>query len=282
MNPKPKNILLDLLLAQGGSALSVRECVAACGLFHISPNNVRVAVVRLSAEGLIEAAERGSYVLSAKAHELADEVAAWRQAERRLKPWQGGYLAVHCGALSRVNRSALRGRDRALQMLGFRELDWGLYVRPDNLADPLPTLRARLHTLGLEAEASVFVAQGFDAEREARIRKLWDTKTLNASYRKQAVRLEDWMQRAETLEPEAAARESFLLGGKAIREIVFDPLLPEPFVDVAARQAFMISTQHFDTFGKAIWRRLLQAAAMRPELAARTKNKTSRKTAALH
>lgn len=276
MKPKAKNLLLDLLLAQDGAALSVRECVAACSLFHISDNNVRVALVRLSAEGLIEAAERGSYRLSTKAHELADEVATWRQAEQRLRPWQGGYLAVHCGALSRVNRSALRGRDRALQMLGFRELDWGLFVRPDNFAEALEVTRARLYTLGLEAEASVFVAHGFDAERGARIAKLWDGKALSASYRKYAARLEDWMARADRLEPEAAARESFLLGGKAIREIVFDPLLPAPFVDTEARREFIAATQRFDAFGKGIWRQLLTAAA-RPELAAPTKPLAKRK-----
>lgn len=260
MKPKAKNILLDLLLAQGGEALSARECIAAGELFKISANNVRVALVRLSAEGLIEAAVRGSYVLSAKAHELADEVATWRGAEQRLKPWQGSYLAVHCGALSRVNRTLLRRRDRALQMLGLRELDWGLYVRPDNLADSLESTRARLHTLGLEADASVFVAQGFDAQREARIAKLWDGKALTTTYRKLTAKLEDWMSRADGLEREAAARESFLLGGKAIREIVFDPLLPAPFVDTEARRVFIDTAHRYDQFGKAIWRQALSNA----------------------
>lgn len=257
MKPKAKNILLDLLLAQGGEALSVRECIAAGELFKISANNVRVALVRLSAEGLIEAAERGSYGLSAKAHELADEVATWRRAEQRVQPWQGGYLVVHCGALSRVNRSLLRQRDRALQMLGLRELDRGLYVRPDNLADSLAATRVRLHTLGLEAEASVFVAHGFDAERETRIARLWDGKALSASYRKLTAKLEDWMARADQLEPEVAARECFLLGGRAIREIVFDPLLPAPFVDTEARRVFIATVHRYDQFGKAIWRQRL-------------------------
>ncbi len=272
MKPKTKNILLDLLLAQGGEALSVRDCIAAGELFKISANNVRVALVRLSAEGLIETAERGSYALSAKAHELADEVATWRAAEQRLKPWQGGYLVVHCGALSRVNRTLLRQRERALQMLGLRELDWGLYVRPDNLADSLSATRTRLHNLGLEAEASVFIALGFDAQREARIARLWDGNALSASYRKLTAQLEDWMARADDLAPDAAARESFLLGGKAIREIVFDPLLPAPFVDTQARRLFIDTVHRYDQFGKAIWRQTL-AGNFKPD---------TRKATALH
>jgi len=254
MKPKAKNLILDLLLARDGEALSARECIAAGALFGIRDNNVRVALVRLSAEGLIEASERGSYVLSATAHELADEVATWRRAEQRVREWGGGYLVVHCGALGRSNRSALRQRERALKMLGFRELEWGLFVRPDNLGDGVAGVRARLRKLGLQGEASVFAATDFDAERAARIRKLWDGKALTASYCKLTAQLESWMARAATLEAEVAARESFLLGGKAIREIVYDPLLPAPFVDIEARRAFVETVHRFDAFGKAIWR----------------------------
>ena len=254
MKPKAKNLILDLLLARDGEALAAKECIAACALFGISANNVRVALARLSAEGLIEASERGSYVLSAAAHELADEVATWRSAEQRVRKWHGGYLAVHCGNLGRSNRAALKARERALKMLGFRELEYGLYLRPDNLGDGVAGVRERLGKLGLQGEASVFEASGFDAAREARIRKLWDGKALNASYRKLTQQLEDWMARASKLEPEAAARESFLLGGKAIREVVYDPLLPAPFVDTDARRTFVEAVHRYDQFGKAIWR----------------------------
>jgi len=254
MKPKAKNLILDLLLARDGEALTAKECIAACALFGISANNVRVALARLSAEGLIEASERGSYVLSDSAHELADEVATWRSAEQRVREWRGGYLAVHCGSLGRSDRTALKKRERALKMLGFRELEYGLFVRPDNLADGVAQVRERLHKLGLPPQASVFEAAGFDAVRDAHIKKLWDGKKLNASYRKLTQQLEDWMARAGRLEPEAAARESFLLGGKAIREVVYVPLLPAPFVDTAARSAFVETVHRYDQFGKAIWR----------------------------
>lgn len=258
---------MDLLLASEGNPLSVREFIAGCALFDISENNVRVALVRLSAEGMIEAAERGSYQLSASAHELADEVATWRTAEQRVRPWKGAYLLVYCGALGRSDRAALRRRERALQMLGFRELERGLLVRPDNIEDRVETVRQRLYTLGLEPAACVFVASSFDAEREARIRSLWNGKALTATYRKMRSKLEDWMERAATLEPDVAAREAFVLGGQAIREIVFDPLLPEPLVDVEARRAFVETVRRFDRFGQAIWRQS-RIASLGPALPA--------------
>lgn len=256
MKIKAKNLILDLLLAAEGQALSAREAISACALFGISENNVRVVLVRLSSEGLIEAADRGLYCLSASAHELADEVATWRTAEQRVRPWTGGYLVVHSGPLGRTDRSAFRKRSRALDMLGFRELDPGLYVRPDNIEASVDAVRSRLIALGLEREAAVFVATNFDAKREARIRTLWDGKALNTAYRKLRIQLEEWLERADTLEPDVSARESFLLGGKAIRQVVFDPLLPEPMVDTKARHAFVDTVRRYDRAGQRIWRQV--------------------------
>lgn len=256
MKIKPKNLILDLLLAADGQPLSVREAIIACALFGVSENNVRVVLLRLSTEGLIESADRGLYRLSGAAHELADEVATWRTAEQRVRPWTGGYVVVHSAVLRRSDRTTLRARSRALTMLGFRELDPGLLVRPDNIEDSVDALRVRLHALGLEPGASVFVCSQFDAAREKRIRKLWDVKALNTAYKKLRLQLEDWLARADALEPEVAAREAFMLGGKAIRQVVFDPLLPEPMVDTEARRAFVDTVRRYDQAGLKIWRQI--------------------------
>ncbi len=255
MLPTARTLILGLLLASGDEAVSVRDFVIAAALFDIRENNVRVALVRLSGEGLIEAEGRGSYRLTATAHDFAVEVATWRDAESRVRPWHGSYLVVHSGHLGRSNRGALRRRQRALQMLGFGELERDLHVRPDNLDGGPDVVRRRLYTLGLESTANVFVAADFDAKRTASIRDLWDSKALNARYRKQRTQLEAWMAKADTLEDDVAARESFLLGRKAIRDVVFDPLLPAPFVDIDARRAFFRTVARFDQCGQAIWRR---------------------------
>ena len=207
MKPKARNLILDLLLAAEGQPLSARDAITACALFNITANNVRVALVRLTAEGLVEAAGRGSYRLGPSAVELADEVGSWRSSEQRVRDWHGGYLAVHSGALGRSDRQALRRRQRALDLLGFRELERGLHVRPDNIEDGIAQVRKRLYSLGLEPSASVFVTTEFDPARAAQIQKLWDLRGLNATYRKLREQLQDWMARSEELEPEVAARE---------------------------------------------------------------------------
>jgi len=266
MKPSARKIILDMLLGSEGQSMSARDAITSCSWFGISENNARVALVRLSADGLIEAADRGHYRLTESAHELADDVATWRIAEQRVRAWTGEYIAVHCGALGRTDRSALRRRNRALQMLGFAELDRGFFVRPNNIESDAEAVRKRLYKLGLEAEASVFVAMSFDPGRQSRLRKLWDGRALTRSYKVQREKLQQWMARADELEPQTAAREAFLIGGSAIRAVVFDPLLPEPMVDTEARRVFVDTVRQYDRFGHAIWRKVHALARPTPSL----------------
>lgn len=254
MKPNPRSLILNLLLAADGQTMPAREAVAACALFGLSENSVRVALVRLAAAGLVETAGRGAYRLGPHAQGLAADVATWRQADRRLREWNGDWILVHVGALGRSDRSVLRQRDRALALLGLRELERGLYLRPDNLADGVAAVRARLYALGLDADAAVFVARDFDAAREQRARALWDGESLNRGYRDTRAKLDAWLRSSANLPLPVAARESFLLGNAAIHQLVFDPLLPAPLVDVAEQHAFIDAVKRFDAAGHAIWR----------------------------
>src|SRR6218665_302661 len=121
--------------------MPAREAVAASPLFGIRENGVRVALVRLAATGMIEAAGRGAYRLGANAAGLAEDVSTWRVAEARVGAWSGAWIAVYCGGLGRSNRAALSRRDRALEMLGFRELDHECFIRPDNLVGGVAAVR---------------------------------------------------------------------------------------------------------------------------------------------
>lgn len=264
MTPNPKQLIMNLLMAADDHTLSSKEAVGSCKLFGIRENNVRVALVRLSAAGMVETAARGSYRLGPKAAALADDIARWRSAEQRVCDWGGAWLVVSTGGLSRSDRVALRARERALALSGFRLLDSHLYLRPDNLIGHAEVVRERLYKLGLDAAAPVFSVQDLDPARERHARKLWKGELLNASYRQTRVKLESWMEQADQLELEVAARESFLLGNDAIRQLVYDPLLPEPLVDVQERRAFTGVVQDYDQVGRDIWRRLLAQLSQAP------------------
>ena len=70
-----------------------------------------------------------------------------------------------------------------------------------------------------------------------------------------AERLHNWLARSAQLEPATAAREAFLLGNQAIHLLVFDPLLPEPLIDIHSRQVFIRNLLAFEQQGRSIWQR---------------------------
>jgi phenylacetic acid degradation operon negative regulatory protein len=137
-------------------------------------------------------------------------------------------------------------------MLGMRELEHGLFLRPDNLSGGVAGVRARLAGLGLEEGAAVFAIDDLDAARQAAAMALWASLG-GDDYLEAASRLDRWAEGAQALPLDIAARESFLLGDAAIRRIVFDPLLPAPLADEAARSAFIAAACRFDDLGRRIW-----------------------------
>lgn len=259
----PRHLVLNLLLGAGGQALGAREAVAAGALFGFQDNSVRVALARLSAAGLIVSTARGAYALGPGALALAADVGQWRVLEQRVVDWSGDWIAVYAGGLGRSDRPALRVRERALGLLGLAEFERGLYLRPDNLAGGVAGVRERLRRLAPDQALTAFVARDFEPDRDRAARACWDGAALTLRYRDAARRLDAWRASASRLDLQTAARESFLLGDTSIRELVFDPLLPQPLVDVAARRAFLEAVRHFDDAGQAIWQRFLADARER-------------------
>jgi phenylacetic acid degradation operon negative regulatory protein len=271
MSPNPRALILRLVLgteSQGGGTLAVRELLASCALFGLAENTVRVALARAVAAGLLVAPQRGVYALGPKARPLADEVHRWRQMPAQLVPWDGGWIAVHVGAAGRSDRAALRARERSFGVLGLAEFERGLHLRPDNLAGGADALRTRLHALlpGGTDGGTVFALRSLSATDDARARKLWDTAALSAGYRTSTAHVSAWLDDARTLPLERAAREVFELGDRAIRQLVFDPWLPAPLVDDAARQRCVAAVARHDDVGQAIWRQYLTAVRTRATL----------------
>lgn len=259
MKITPRKIILDILMAGNGVPLTSKEAVSACLLFGIGEVSTRVALTRLLAEKLTETAGRGIYKLGPNAMEIADDVAKWRTADQAVRVWHGDYVTVYGHALGRTDRTALVRRERALRLLGFRELEKGLYIRPNNIGNNLASLVERLQHLGLESEALVCISSQFDEPTEQRIQGLWDGAALNQTYQTLSQQLQDWMQQADQLPLDTAAKESLLMGSTAIHQVVFDPLLPAPMVDVLERERFLKVVRQFDKVGKEIWLTLRQA-----------------------
>ncbi len=233
--------------------MPVGALVAAGALFGIPENGMRVAVNRLlGAEALVRD-ERGRYRLGPAAEPLDERVVSWRRIEERLRRWEGGWVAVHGAGLPRGRGPAAARSARALRLLGFAELAPGLALRPDNLRGGVEGVRAELFALGVTAGTKVFALGELDAEAEARARSLWDVAALRASYARSRRELAASEARLAQRPERAAMVESFRLGGRVIRELVRDPLLPEPLVPAAERRALVAALRRYDRAGRRAW-----------------------------
>ena len=257
MKPTAKRIILELMSATDGHEATAASLVAAGNLLGVADGSVRVALTRLVADGTLVVSERGVYRLGASATAVNREVTSWRMLESQVRRWDGSWVCVQPPAGPAPSAAAVRRRERALRLLGFRALHDGLAVRPDNLAGGVAALRDRLHALGLEPGALVFRATDLDAASDARARRLWDRDKLSASYRQWCERIASWLAEVAELPLRRAARDAFYFGGDVLRAIVLDPRLPEELVDVAARRALLAAAQRVDATGRELWNRLV-------------------------
>jgi phenylacetic acid degradation operon negative regulatory protein len=258
MRVSPKSLILDLLSSVRGREMPVRALIAAAEVFGISAESLRVALVRLLERGLIARNERGQYGMAPAAQPVQSHVVSWTRIEDRLAAWRGAWVAVHTAGLGRSARAQLRRRERAMQFLGLRPLERDLWVRPDNLRGGVGAVRAELYGLGLEPAAPVFGLTDLDADTEARARRLWDASQLRRAYRDLTNTLELSAAHLPQLPVREAMVESFLLGGRAIRQIALDPLLPEPLVPAADRAALVDTLRRYDQLGRSCWRPFME------------------------
>ena len=261
MNVSAKTVVLEVLSAgesiyQG--VLPVRSLVQAASVFDIAENSVRVAIVRLRAEGLLESPGRGEYRLGPSAQVVNDKIHGWRTVASRVGDWDGSWAGVFTADLSRTDRPALRRRLRALRYLGFEELKSGLFLRPNNLTPGIDGIRDELAALGLDAGASVFRIEELNPDEEQRARALWDGPSLEQTYSKLHTELTVSLGRLGELSLNDSVREAFLLGREGIRHVVLDPLLPEPLIDEDKRSSMVHVLQTYCDKGLDLWTRFLE------------------------
>jgi phenylacetic acid degradation operon negative regulatory protein len=251
MAPTARSLILDLLSTLRRGTMPVGALVEAGELFGIAGNSTRVALARLRAAEQVERDERGRYRLGAVASPVAARVGSWRRISERSRSWNGGWIGVHTGSpepgLARRER---RRRIRALELTGFRPLQEPLHVRPDNLRGGIEALRTELVALGLPRVDLVFELRSLDVHSEARARRLWDVEALHADYRAMRTRL-------ARMPASRAMVESFMIGGAVLRQLAFDPLLPDAIAPEAERAALVEAMRDYDRLGRALWSEFL-------------------------
>lgn len=253
-----KSFIIDLFLASNGQTLSIKQLLNAAKILDINENNIRVAVTRLSSENMIESISRGHYKLSTNAENWGSFILHREQNLRHQPSWNYQYIGVLTTHLGRTDRTALSHRERILKHAGFRELETGFFIRPDNLTLSLQELSQKLFQKGLETDAQFMTIAQFNDITQQKITSLWDTQKLNQRYEKYGLLLKQWLTQIEDMTLIDLARESFLLGRETISLMLTDPLLPSGFVDTERRDHFFNAVLRLDKIGQETWQQLNQ------------------------
>jgi phenylacetic acid degradation operon negative regulatory protein len=251
-----RTLVLSLMSVPGRRPQSLTYLSRAGGLFGMEPTAIRMAVTRLVKEGLLESVERGVYATGPKAAAFTAEISDWRGAPDRTRPWKGGWIGVITNHLGRTDRKDLRARMRALRLYGFAQAEGGLWVRPDNLRLSLGALRAALIRIGLQEDAMLVIISETAMPAGVNWRNLWSTDDLRATYEGAIAAMQASRQAAASLLPDAAARETLLIGQSVIRTINLDPLLPEDIGDAALFRQMVTEMDAYDLFGKTCWEKI--------------------------
>lgn len=251
--PSPKSLILDLLSTLRRGSMPVKALVAAAEIFGIAENALRVSLARLHNTQLVERDARGRYRLGSAARAVDAQVTSWRRTRERFRNWDESWVAVQRPANRTGRKPSERRGERAVLLVGCRELEPGLHVRPNNLVGGVERSRDELEQLGLAEQAVVFSLRELDARREARARALWDTEALVEGYRATCAELVRSQAALPLLPTGEAMVESFVIGGRAIRQIVLDPLLPDALIDASEFAQLIETARNYDLAGRACW-----------------------------
>ncbi|GEA05578.1 hypothetical protein KUL42_03390 [Alteromonas sp. KUL42] len=257
--PVARKLLLKLLSSRENIQMNAAAAVRVGALFGISENNIRVTLNRLHSAKLLNVVERGYYQLGPSGKQFADEISQWRFAEQHLVPWQSDWIVVQATMLSKSDKKQQRINDRALKLLGMKALSSGMYIRPNNMRGGAAYVRNKLQNLGLSEKVFVYRATDFDKTTHNSASALWRVKSLTASYQQGITSLTQSLQKIPALSLDDATKETFEIGDNALRNLVFDPLLPEPLIDVALRQQYRALVEQYDDVGAGIWNTFLNS-----------------------
>ncbi|HEY8482013.1 MAG TPA: hypothetical protein VIL71_19475 [Spirillospora sp.] len=252
-----RKLLLDLITARPGTRFTISALCRAGEIVGHSAPSIRMAATRLNEEGVLERDGRGVYIGRPDRLRAYPHVQQWATRQRSRVPWTGRWVAVENSTTPRTDRTVLRHHDRALRLLGFHVWRGALHVRPDNLRAGIGGLRRALAETGMAPDAAVFTIDDLTPDTDRELRGLWDVDGLVATLTATADELTQSRKRLDDLSPEEFARESLLLGSRAITTILHDPLLPDELCDPEPHRRLVTVTRDYQHTARRIWTRLL-------------------------
>ncbi|MDG1206814.1 MAG: hypothetical protein P8N51_15705 [Pseudomonadales bacterium] len=252
---KPSSVILDLLRTFPDRGASAKLILATGKMFGISDNAIRVNLSRLTSKCVIDKLDRGHYRISQQSTPLNDFVEEWRLGEKRRKSWKkNSWLCLVMDSNLSVECR------RNVGYLGFRKIQPGLWVRPDNLKLESADLLKRLRNLGIPSNVILLAASQFAEDNAEQWFGFFNIEQLDQQYADMNQRLHDSLAKLTNQTNDAAKKETFLLGGAAIQMLIKDPLIPEQIQAPAMREALWQTMLEYDKYGRDIWAAKLKDA----------------------
>jgi phenylacetic acid degradation operon negative regulatory protein len=253
-----RELILALTDSSNAATLSASYYIAAGSLFDMDSGSIRVALARLVKDSALSTAGRGLYQRDNRDGELHSMVRHWANVEENLISWSGTWLGASVGHLNRGNRTRVRSWERALRLLGFAAYEPDLWLRPANLRASVAELRERMLELGFPNDGLLMEISSLAPAEQWQPEALWPISDLELGYQNNLDQLRDSTTQLKTMDSENSARETLLVGRAVTRAILLDPLLPEQLINIKLRRQMIVSMQHYDHLGKAIWRNFYQ------------------------
>lgn len=252
-----RRLILELLSAAPESMSASAQLVRAGEVFDFSANQVRVALSRLVADGLLASPQRGRYQLAGDAQALRAETGRWRHLQEEQVSWQGQWCGLLVETQATEGSTAFRRQSRALELRGLRRWKPGLWVRPDNLTGGLAQLADDVAALGASITGTVQL-QPQDDDARQQLQALWDTAQLDRQYRQALKTLRAAHKRLSAGATRKNLRDTIEIGGAMIRQLLFDPLLPDAMLSGTHRQALISALEDYDLAGQRVWQDFIE------------------------
>lgn len=231
--------------------------IGAADVLRLSPNSMRIALSRLTSRGDVVTRARGVYALSTSRRESFEHVRRYRTASNQRITWRGDFLGVLTADLPRRNATLVRRRTAALDLVGFRPLAHGLFVRPDNLAGGRDGVTTRLRKLGLDGAADV-IGVTLDEPQRKKAQRAWPVQADHKRAVTLAQKIRALLPQMNRRPPRQLAATSFWLGDEVLRFLARDPLLPEEWADPQPRRTLAQLMSELDERGQQVWRSLME------------------------
>ena len=258
-NYKLKNLILDSTTYIQSPVIPVRLLIEICSLFGFNKNQVRVCLSRLNSAKILENGQHGFYQLGLQSKIIRDQTQSWSLIEKSItKSWDKNWYSVNSSALKKSDRTNIVKRDMTLNFLGLKKLVKDLYIRPGNFRSGFNGFYNKLNELHPDHNLLCSEIKELDPHYSQKAMTLWNIETYSKNYGASLINLKKSTERLAKLSNKKAMVESFLIGGRVIKQLALDPKLPFEMLPNQNRKELIATMLKYDNQATKYWAKFME------------------------